>query len=112
MGRNVARRKGSTGARRIAKSATSAKAKTIGVLAGSRSAAKLKVSLALDKRLVQQFNEIAANEAASLSSVMNDALASYLRDRALREIINSGDPLTEEDREAARKELREAGLIL
>ena len=42
---------------------------------------------------------------------MNDALAAHLRDRAMRELIEDGEPLTDEMREAVREELREAGLL-
>lgn len=72
---------------------------------------KRKVSVSLDAHVLEMLERLAGESQTSLSSAMNDALAAHLRDRAMRELIEDGEPLTDEMREAVREELREAGLL-
>jgi uncharacterized protein (DUF4415 family) len=72
---------------------------------------KKKISISLDAAVVANFELLAGEQEASLSAVMNEALASYIRERALRAIVDDGEPITDEDRESVRAELRDAGLI-
>lgn len=70
---------------------------------------KEKLSLAIDPGLVQAMRELADEDGTSLSAAVNEALAWYIRDRAMAALV-SGEGITEEQRDEVRREWREAGI--
>lgn len=72
---------------------------------------KRKISISLDAKVIENFETLAGESEVSLSAAMNEALATYLRERAMQALIDEGEPLTDEIRDEVRKELREAGII-